>query len=347
MEPKQFAAESQSTAEMLGAGESPLAEFWRNEGGEEDVAAGVQEGQQEGPQEVPPETPSAGAEDQGAAKVEQGESEGEGEGPAPEAPAPESNPLVEVLARRFPNRVIETPEDAEAVLNEIVETYEGFQALSESLPEEVFGFLEAVAEGKDIREAFNVLKPLLEQPDPQEDPEGYARWLLEQERRKEELKRQQEEREREVALLRAREEYLTQLKDRFVQETGLDEETLEAFGNRLVALLQGDPETGRIPGYFYHALYTGLEIGPLFRQAVQAGVSASELLQAMKSAVAQAMAQARGQKQPQTSREGKRLPNLNQAGRSTTPQRRGPVSDVDALDWWVERNRENNILDLL
>jgi len=265
-------------AQVLGGqdpGRSALADLWAGQEGSQ---------QPQAPQDQPAQT------EEGADEQQQPQAEEEQQQPQAEEQQPEEGkqqkeellpePLLQVVDELWPGEIIETPEQLRAKLEHLrdIETAAGL--LESELPDEMWAAIEQYVqevqalEQKLGRELGDIERKRLwwgvmqesgvleaRPPDPNEDPEGYARWIEAEALRRAEAQKAQEEQKRMQELEARREQRLEALAREFRERHQLPEEEYESFITQVQRLMVGDPETGELPRRpnIFEVLYLGLK----------------------------------------------------------------------------------------
>jgi len=207
-----------------------------------------------------------------------------------EKPQPESEeqpeeellpePVLRLVDEFWPGEVIETPEQFRAKLEHLRDLEQAAGLLESELPDEMWTAIEQYVqqvqelESRLGRELGNIERKRLfyaaleesgvlnaRPPDPNEDPEGYARWIETEALRRAETQKAIEEQKRQAELEARREQRLEALAREFRERNQLPDEEYESFIQQVQRLLVGDPETGELPRRpnVFEVLYYGLK----------------------------------------------------------------------------------------
>jgi hypothetical protein len=189
-------------------------------------------------------------------------------------------PLLKVVDELWPGEIIETPEQLRAKLEHLRDLETAAGLLESELPDEMWAAIEQYVqevqalEQKLGRELGDIERKRLwwgvmqesgvleaRPPDPNEDPEGYARWIEAEALRRVEAQKAQEEQKRMQELEARREQRLEALAREFRERHQLPEEEYESFITQVQRLMVGDPETGELPRRpnIFEVLYLGLK----------------------------------------------------------------------------------------
>lgn len=180
--------------------------------------------------------------------------------------------LVERVREKIPGSAVGSVDeliDQHVELNQVLNEYAALEELA-AKHEGVVAFFTALKEGKTAQdaaaEAFGGLQ--ITAPDPHEDPEGYADWKVEQDRKKREAEEAQQKAQQNQGRQGQIAEQATSLFEQYVKREGLGQDEATKFLAEYRTLLGGDPHTGRLRGDLFDVIYRGLHHERLVNEAI-------------------------------------------------------------------------------
>lgn len=257
-----------------------LADFWdaSDQQGEPSGQQGESSAQQSEPSDQP--EPQAGEESTPKAEKETKEAPKEHEEKEESGEELLPEPVLKMVEEYWPGEIIETPEQLKAKLQHLRDLETAAGLLEAQLPDEMWSVLEQYIQqvqelesrlGRDLGdvEKKRVWWSVLEEsgvletrpPDPNEDPEGYTRWVEAEALRRAQARQAMEEQQRQQELEMRREQRLEALAREFRERHQIPDEEYESFITQVQRLMVGDPETGELPRRpnVFEVLYLGLK----------------------------------------------------------------------------------------
>lgn len=232
------------------------------------------------PEATAPETPTAETEAPAAeatAETPEATDDAPATDAAPEPAAAEEVPLPDVLrpvadALGIYAEGVDTVVEAVAAIRDELDGYRGLQSLISGNADFV-AVVQALVAGQTLADAVlaNVPGLIAERPDPEDDPEGYARYVERQAEEKAARKAQESEQKRAESIARRSQEDLDRIFDGFVRRHGMSDDEARAFADTYGMLVAGDAATGRRRSDMFDVVRNGLRFDEAVAKAREEG----------------------------------------------------------------------------